>query len=150
MFNSYRAESSYMIVDNFSMGFDINVFDDALNKSVRGEELSNLEIHALNKAKSFLEVIAQFCNGQHCLYFTGISGAEAFSIYVRATKNTGTLDDVIHSISPKIEILQGLEDQKTIQDTNIPSLIEVFKSIFRYISGNLSQSFMGTTTGWRI
>ena len=53
MFNSYRVESSYMIVDNFSMGFDINVFDDALNKSVRGEELSNLEIHALNKAKSF-------------------------------------------------------------------------------------------------
>ncbi|GAB6621736.1 hypothetical protein [Bacillus cereus] len=136
--------------NNFTMGFDINILIDALEKTHQKTELSILELHSINKAKSFFETITDFCDGKHKVYFTGISGSEAFSLYVSSTKLVGSVEDIKNSIIPYIQSLETVENSESISATEVTSLISVFKNISQHIHQNNNYGFRNQTVGWRL
>lgn len=136
--------------NNFTMGFDTNILIDAIEKTHQKMELSILELHSINKAKSFFETIKDFCDGKHTVYFTGISGSEAFSLYVSSTNLVGSVEDTKASIIPYIESLEKAENSDIISATEASSLISVFQDIAQHVHHNNNYRFRNQTVGWRL
>lgn len=141
---------TYKFNHNVTLGFDINILIDALQKIQSGTEPSRLQLNSIKKAKSFFETIRDFCHGTHTVYFTGISGAEAFSLYVSATKITGSLQDVESSIAPYITLLDGAENGQQLSVPMIQQIVKVFENISQYINQQDIYGFTNQATGWRL
>lgn len=133
-----------------SIGFDTNILLDAIYKSIQGSPLSSLEENSLWQAKDFLESIVQFCNGTHKMSTAGISGGEAFSIYVNALEFEGTVEDIKKSALEHIKVLDELERGNTVNENEIGSIVDVFQSISKYLNNEVLSFTSSNIGGWRI
>lgn len=141
---------TYKFNCNVTLGFDINILIDALQKIQLGETPSRLQLSSIDNAKSFFETIRDFCEGKHTIYYTGISGAEAFSLYVSATKFTGTLQDVQISINPYITLLDDAKHGNQFSESMVQQMVKVFEEISQYINQQDIYGFTNQGTGWRL
>jgi hypothetical protein len=135
---------------DFSIGFDSNILMDGIYKIIQGIELSLIEKNSLKKAKVFLESILDFCNGSHRMNVSGLSGGEAFSIFVNSLKFDGNIEKLKELLEEYITVFNQLEGRVKINEDQIGLIISTFESISEYINNELLINTTSKINGWRI
>ncbi|WP_077615438.1 hypothetical protein [Caenibacillus caldisaponilyticus] len=92
---------------NQPLGFNTHILLEALQKMKNHEGLDELEAATMKYTVDFLSVVISFCEGENKRYMAGMSGPEAFSLFVRTLAESFTLEGV----------KQQAEDFKNLLDT---------------------------------
>lgn len=144
MFVSFIEKPSINITNE--LGFDSRILSESIKKALEGIELELYDKNSIANAINFFNSIISYCDRKHTQTKLGLSGAEAFKIFVNSVSNFKSIQEVKNANVKNVELLRGIIEGRTnngIQD----ELLKVVTSLSNYQKDTVQQSFLDNL-GW--
>lgn len=142
----YKEERNF---SQMTLGFDTEILKSSIDKKFNKEKISSLEQLSIENAINFFNVIIKFCDGIFEKHVTGLSGAEAYNIFVGTVQDLSTLKE-IREKAEKLKLdLDHINNEVQIPFTEKESLIEIINLIRTDNQSHLSSNdFMPREEIW--
>jgi|GEM_PF-5417332 len=122
----YKEERNF---SQMTLGFDTEILKSSINKKFNKETTSSLETLSVENAINFFNVIIKFCDGIFEKHVTGLSGAEAYNIFVGAVQDLSTLKEIKEKAEKLKLDLEHINNEIPINLEEKESLIEIINLI---------------------